>query len=1035
MTRVWGVLTALSGVFVLAISVSTLVLAAPGGDTPARSGQVAGVQSGPSINVWYGSPQKFGQMGVPQRRINILGNVSSASGMFSLSYTLNGGPSIPLLWGPDTRRLSRAGDFNIDIPVENLNPGPNSVLITATDNTSASSTQGVNVVWTNGRVWPAAYTLYWRSPSTLSDSVQVVDGLWWNDGGGVRPQEMGYDRIIAIGDSSRSDYEIQARIYVHTIDNSDTAFDGTNGGPAVGFLIRWNGHTDQPAFVPPITQPLSGYLPYGAIGWYHYRAHNGNGLTDRWELMGNNLNILGTSQQTPLPVGTLFNVKMRVKTVSGQGTYSFKAWENGTTEPSSWMLTGLGAVSDPSHGSILLLAHRVDASYSDILVSPLGPLTAPVLAAPSNGSTGVFGGSVLSWNSVTNAGSYDVQVSTSSNFTSGMQVDQTGIRDLSFVLPALPGSTTYYWRVRAENPEGVGSYSSVWSFTTTLQPPTIVSPVANVLNTPIPATLIWNRVNGSTYGLQVGTDSTFSGGVVVNESGIVDTFRVVAGLQYSTRYFWRANATFGSTTSAYSSVGSFTTTLPSPLLASPADGAANLSAPISCTWRSVPSATSYRIQVATDPAFVNGILVDDAAVVDTTRALSGVQPSTRYYWRVSAKNAAGSGGFSTARSFVTTLPVAVLLSPANGSAGFVGSIVLRWGAISQAQTYHLQASPDPLFSSNFIVNDSTLVDTSRSVTGLANNTTYYWRVRGKNANGGGPFSAGWTFSTLISAPSQLLPSNGSVGQPVSVAFLWNKVPSAVTYQIILATDSTFLTGIVKNDSTIVDTTRTVNGLQNGVHYYWRVRAKNAQGTGAYSPAWGFRTIGVSPSQVVPLIPAMDSATKGDSAMFVWQRSTPSVTRYWFELGVDSLFSLRSIDSTVVDTTKVVSGLGSQTYWWKVRAFNAEGWGLFSNVQRFTNLVTGVDREPLLATGFSLEQNYPNPFNPSTVIEFVLGKSSQTRLDVFSPLGQTVATLVDGPLSAGRHSVVFNARDLSSGIYFYRLRAGEVLLTRKMLLMK
>ena len=118
------------------------------------------------------------------------------------------------------------------------------------------------------------YSVNWASPSTLSDSVQVVDGLWATDGGGVRTIQPGYDRIIAIGDSSWTDYEVQAQVFVHSVDNTNAAYDGTNGGPAIGFLFRWNGHTDQPTFSPPITQPLSGYEPYGAIGWYHFRNHN-----------------------------------------------------------------------------------------------------------------------------------------------------------------------------------------------------------------------------------------------------------------------------------------------------------------------------------------------------------------------------------------------------------------------------------------------------------------------------------------------------------------------------------------------------------------------------------------------------------------------------------------------------------------------------------------------------------------------------------------------------------------------------------------
>ncbi|RQV99040.1 T9SS C-terminal target domain-containing protein [bacterium] len=85
--------------------------------------------------------------------------------------------------------------------------------------------------------------------------------------------------------------------------------------------------------------------------------------------------------------------------------------------------------------------------------------------------------------------------------------------------------------------------------------------------------------------------------------------------------------------------------------------------------------------------------------------------------------------------------------------------------------------------------------------------------------------------------------------------------------------------------------------------------------------------------------------------------------------------------------------------------------------------------------YALHQNYPNPFNPETNITFDLVETSNVMLTVYNPMGQTVATLVSGELSAGRHSVSFSAADLPSGLYFYRMEAGEFSAVRKMILMK
>jgi len=83
----------------------------------------------------------------------------------------------------------------------------------------------------------------------------------------------------------------------------------------------------------------------------------------------------------------------------------------------------------------------------------------------------------------------------------------------------------------------------------------------------------------------------------------------------------------------------------------------------------------------------------------------------------------------------------------------------------------------------------------------------------------------------------------------------------------------------------------------------------------------------------------------------------------------------------------------------------------------------------------LSQNYPNPFNPSTKIDFALPEAAQVTLEVYNMLGQQVATLENGYLSAGQHSVSFDASDLSSGIYLYRLQAGDQVLTRSLTLVK
>jgi hypothetical protein len=100
------------------------------------------------------------------------------------------------------------------------------------------------------------------------------------------------------------------------------------------------------------------------------------------------------------------------------------------------------------------------------------------------------------------------------------------------------------------------------------------------------------------------------------------------------------------------------------------------------------------------------------------------------------------------------------------------------------------------------------------------------------------------------------------------------------------------------------------------------------------------------------------------------------------------------------------------------------------------MVTSVERSPTdLPTHFSLEQNYPNPFNPSTNISFSVPNKAFITLKVFDALGREVSILVSEELAGGRYERLWSAANLPSGVYFYRLQAGEYLETKKMVVLK
>jgi hypothetical protein len=116
-----------------------------------------------------------------------------------------------------------------------------------------------------------------------------------------------------------------------------------------------------------------------------------------------------------------------------------------------------------------------------------------------------------------------------------------------------------------------------------------------------------------------------------------------------------------------------------------------------------------------------------------------------------------------------------------------------------------------------------------------------------------------------------------------------------------------------------------------------------------------------------------------------------------------------------------------TYYWRVRAKN-DGWTTeFSPVWSYTTVPP--------PTEYALGQNFPNPFNPATHIPYQLPAETDVSLKIYNMIGQEVMTLVEQREKAGRYDVEFNATGFASGVYFYRLKAGNFLSTKKLMILR
>jgi hypothetical protein len=109
--------------------------------------------------------------------------------------------------------------------------------------------------------------------------------------------------------------------------------------------------------------------------------------------------------------------------------------------------------------------------------------------------------------------------------------------------------------------------------------------------------------------------------------------------------------------------------------------------------------------------------------------------------------------------------------------------------------------------------------------------------------------------------------------------------------------------------------------------------------------------------------------------------------------------------------------------------------IYQAIQQNVTGLTGVSPQTNIPAEYSLTQNYPNPFNPTTSIRYQLPTKSHITLKVFDLLSREVATLVDGIEESGDKSVQWNASGVTSGVYFYRLKAGEFTATKKLMVLK
>jgi hypothetical protein len=331
----------------------------------------------------------FGSLGLAQPDINVRGRVTDADGIRSLTFAVNGSePSLMGIGSTDcelgvscTRRLVVDGDLNADVDASLLNPGLNTITLRAVDEEFNASTLDVLVNYTPGNDWPLPYSVDWSTVTDLYDVSQPVDGRWSITGNELQIEEIGYDRLIAFGDNSWSSFEAEVPITINSFDPE--GYEAPSGGPGVGFIPHWRGHT-QAEF----TQPKYGFAgQVGALVWYRYRDDVN---AERLEIRDSNATLVAEDLSgRTLTAGVTYTFKIQAETGGGDGPlYRLKVWPEGTSEPSDWDIVTALPPDAPDTGSLVLVAHHVDATYGNLDVRQI-TADAPTITPDSGSSVGL----------------------------------------------------------------------------------------------------------------------------------------------------------------------------------------------------------------------------------------------------------------------------------------------------------------------------------------------------------------------------------------------------------------------------------------------------------------------------------------------------------------------------------------------------------------------------------------------------------------------------------------------------------------------
>ena len=386
---------------------------------------------------------------------------------------------------------------------------------------------------------------------------------------------------------------------------------------------------------------------------------------------------------------------------------------------------------------------------------------APLVLFPNQGDTEVPRGITFEWTANGPSQGFTLQVAKDTEFTQ-LEVDETSIVDdkISIVLESY--NTKYFYRVRTFYNGCESGWSQIFSFNTIQGFPNLISPADTEGNVSVDALLEWSEVpTANNYDFRIATESDFSN--AFGQNGIKTNNFLQRGLEQNTNYFWKVRSNDQWGTTPWSEVFSFSTGAGFtnvPILISPERNTVKVPIDGIMNWRSSENATSYHLQVSNDRNFAEGsIVLDEPNVSDTVYNYTALDNFTEYWFRVASVNATVTSDFSSPNKFRTIAiapsETALAINPTDGAESVpYEQIKFEWTKVpltdvglSNESGYELLISSNQDYSDTLVYNQKVGSEDKTYTSTFSNGVTYFWKVRGWNEAGFGPWSESFSFTT------------------------------------------------------------------------------------------------------------------------------------------------------------------------------------------------------------------------------------------------------------------------------------------------